>query len=86
MKTSARRWVVTNPPYGERIKVEGKISAFYEKLFAAVAEKLSPDLACFLIPESAKPERLTLPRQWKKVSSLRLSNGGLPVTALLVRT
>ena len=83
---SAPRWVVCNPPYGERIGVEGKLSVFYEKLFDAVAEKVRPERACFLLPDRARPNELKLPRMWKKVSTLRLTNGGLPVTALLVRT
>lgn len=83
--TSAR-WVVCNPPYGERIGVEGKLSHFYEKLFDAVAEKIAPERACFLLPDRARPNELKLPKAWKKVAALRLSNGGLPVTALLVRT
>ncbi|MES2963299.1 MAG: hypothetical protein V4760_05370 [Bdellovibrionota bacterium] len=84
--TDVRRWLVCNPPYGERIGVEGKLSVFYEKFFAAVAEKIRPERACFLLPDRARPNELKLPRVWKKVSMLRLSNGGLPVTALLVRT
>lgn len=86
LPSGPRRWLVCNPPYGERIGVEGKLSSFYEKFFEAVAERVSPERACFLLPDRARPNELKLPKMWKKVATLRLSNGGLPVTALLVRT
>lgn len=84
--SAGERWLVCNPPYGERLGVEGKLSAYYENLFEAVARKVNPSRACLLLPDRARPLQLKLPSMWKKVSSLRLSNGGLPVTALLVRT
>ncbi|MEK7355737.1 MAG: hypothetical protein AAB250_04780, partial [Bdellovibrionota bacterium] len=49
LEKGPRRWLICNPPYGERIGVEGRLSSYYEKLFVAVAEKIRPERACFLL-------------------------------------
>jgi putative N6-adenine-specific DNA methylase len=78
-----KRWLVTNPPYGERLKVEGRLKDYYELLFEACERVTKPDRACFLLPNTADPERLKFPRRWELTASLEFQNGGLPVTALL---
>jgi putative N6-adenine-specific DNA methylase len=78
-----QRWVVINPPYGERLKIKGPLSQFYAKIFATVERVVQPDLACFLLP--AKVGRLDLPRSWKIVEKRSFSNGGIPVIAFVFR-
>lgn len=85
LSTGVRRWVVTNPPYGERLKVKGPLSKYYESLFEAVERVAKPELAAFVLPVKAQPERLKKPRHWRTVSRVRFLNGGIPVMVCLFR-
>ena len=80
---SRSRWVLANPPYGERLKVKGPLDRFYADLFAAVERVAKPDGACFLLPANALSGRLSLPRTWKILAKRRFSNGGIPVVAMV---
>lgn len=80
---SHARWIFSNPPYGERLKIDGEPSAFYEKLFAASERVIQPQRACFLLPAAATKRKLTFPKAWKLVAKRSFSNGGIPVEALL---
>ena len=80
---AGERWLITNPPYGERLKIEGRLKDYYESLFEALEASVRPDRACFVLPDTAKPMQLKAPARWKKPQALRFQNGGLPVTALL---
>lgn len=75
-------WLIANPPYGERLKIEGSLKDYYEKLFAACDEFARPTRACFVLPETAAPTKIRAPRDWKLVDHFRFQNGGLPVVAL----
>ncbi len=77
------RWLICNPPYGERLKIEGRLKDFYERLFESCERVVRPDRACFILPDTANPTQLTAPQTWRLRKSLRFQNGGLPVTALL---
>lgn len=78
-----QRWVLTNPPYGERLKIEGSPNEFYAKLFKAAENVAKPDRACFILPAKAVKGRLELPPSWKVLEKLKFSNGGIPVIAFL---
>lgn len=78
-----RRWLITNPPYGERLKVEEPLEQFYTKLFQACEKIARPELSCFLLPASSG--RLELPHNWKVQEKRRLSNGGIAVIAYIFR-
>jgi 23S rRNA G2445 N2-methylase RlmL len=82
-KTVQARWVIANPPYGERIKIKGNKNEFFEKIFASSEDLAKPQRACFLLPESAHPDRLKSPKGWRRLKILRFSNGGIPVAAVL---
>jgi putative N6-adenine-specific DNA methylase len=77
------RWLIANPPYGERLSVQGGLSAYYESLFAATEKLARPTLACFLLPAKVRPQSIKTPNGWKLVSERPFSNGGLPVIASL---
>ena len=77
------RWLITNPPYGERLKIEGRLKDYYELLFETCERIAQPDRACFVLPDTARPAQLRIPSRWKTAGALRFQNGGLPVTALL---
>lgn len=78
-----RRWVLANPPYGERLKVEGSLKSYYERLLTRIEEVTRPERACFVFPERARPEHFRLPDGWRQIRSLRFLNGGFPVSAVL---
>jgi putative N6-adenine-specific DNA methylase len=77
------RWLITNPPYGERLKIEGRLKDYYELLFESCERAIRPDRACFILPDTARPEKLRAPGRWQLQKTLKFQNGGLPVTALL---
>ncbi len=77
------RWVVANPPYDERLSIEGGLKAFYEKLLTEAVRVARPQLAGFLFPESAHPENLRLPKGWRKLALKKFSNGGIAVSAVV---
>ncbi len=81
LEPETRRWVATNPPYGERLKIRGPLAKYYEELFEAVERVVRPELAAFVLPLKVGPERLRVPRNWRVVTSVRFSNGGIPVAA-----
>lgn len=59
--TERRRWLICNPPYGERLKVNEPLNDFYSKLFKASERVVRPHLACFLLPSVAAKQRFELP-------------------------
>lgn len=77
------RWVITNPPYGERLKVDEPLSTYYGKLFAAAERVAHPDRACFLLPAKAVKGKFALPISWKVLEKRRFLNGGIPVVAFV---
>ncbi len=78
-RAECQRWVINNPPYGERLKVRGSLPEYYAHLFAQCEKVAHPDRACFLLPATAG--RLILPAAWKVLEKRRLSNGGIAVLA-----
>jgi len=77
------RWVMVNPPYGERLKVTKPLPDFYAELFATTERVARPDRACFLIPAKAVHGKFALPAQWKVLAKRRFLNGGIPVVAFV---
>jgi putative N6-adenine-specific DNA methylase len=83
-KTPERqRWVIANPPYGERLHVEGDLSEFYQRLFASAERVAEPDRACFLLPAKVVKGKFILPPAWKVLEKRRFLNGGIPVVAFV---
>ena len=80
------RWLFVNPPYGERLRVDEPLPAYYAKLFAACARVAAPDLVCALLPAAGAKGRLTLPTGWRVVEKRPFVNGGIPVVAFVFRT
>ena len=78
-----QRWIIVNPPYGERIKVDEPLGEFYAKLFATTERIAKPDLCCFLLPSKAASGRLLLPNTWRVLEKRSFSNGGIPVIAFV---
>lgn len=78
-----KRWLITNPPYGERLRVEGRLSDYYAKLFEKAEQVVRPERALFVLPEKVNPQRLRRPPSWKVLGEKRFLNGGYPVVALV---
>jgi putative N6-adenine-specific DNA methylase len=77
------RWLLANPPYGERLKVKEPLLDFYVRLFAAADRVAKPDRACFLLPSKAVKGRFLLPGGWKVLEKRPFLNGGIPVVAFV---
>lgn len=76
------RWLIANPPYGERIKVSGPLHLFYENLFLTCERVAQPERAIFLLSAKVSIQRLKFPREWMLAAHQKLSNGGLAVHAV----
>lgn len=81
--TQNARWLICNPPYGERLKVKEPLAELYVKLFAQAEKVAKPDRACFLLPSKAVKGRFALPVGWKVLEKRPFLNGGIPVTAFV---
>lgn len=77
------RWLIANPPYGERLKIEGRLSDYYARLFETAEKVVHPERAGFILPAKVDASRLQIPRGWRLVENVRFSNGGLPVAAVV---
>jgi putative N6-adenine-specific DNA methylase len=73
------RVVVCNPPYGERLKVQGSLANLYSKLLHVIDQKLKPHKVGVLLPAKSNPRTLRLPEGWQAEATLPFENGGLPV-------
>lgn len=71
--------VICNPPYGERLMVEGPLAAYYSKLVAAIEAQVEPERVGLLLPAKIEARRLVWPQAWRPVSTTHFSNGGIPV-------
>lgn len=78
-----QRWLINNPPYGERLKVNEPLGEFYAKLFATAERVAKPDYSCFILPSQAASGRLLLPNTWRVLEKRSFSNGGIPVLAFV---
>jgi len=77
-----QRWLILNPPYGERLKVKDSLSRYYEDLLQHLA-RFQAQRACLLLPTRGASGRLRLPEGWKVLEKRRFSNGGIPVIAFV---
>jgi putative N6-adenine-specific DNA methylase len=79
-----QRWLIVNPPYGERIKVKGKLADFYSELVQAANRVANPDRACFLFPTKVPFEKVKWPSEWRILARKKFKNGGLDIEAFFV--
>jgi putative N6-adenine-specific DNA methylase len=76
---SGNRVVICNPPYGERMKIEGSLANHFSKLLHMIDQKLKPELIGVVLPSKVNQKNLRLPENWQAHSTLEFENGGLPV-------
>lgn len=73
--------IICNPPYGERLKVEGKRGQFLKNAFEHFT-KLSPYRLGWLIPSDME-DVFKSPQNYRLLSKRRFRNGGLMVSFMI---
>lgn len=71
--------VIMNPPFGERIKIEGSREQYFQDLVRITTDRFSPDVMALLIPQSVKRPSAPRDYNWLKKPVLEVALGGLPV-------
>ncbi|RYZ83152.1 MAG: hypothetical protein EOP06_20470, partial [Proteobacteria bacterium] len=83
IKVSGPCWCVCNPPYGERLRVQGQKEFSYQNMLAQMIQNFSPQKLAILLPEKEAVRSLAVPSGYKSVASPTFSNGGLDVIFLV---
>lgn len=78
-----RVWCLSNPPYGERLHVQGQQVFSYQDLINRMAEKFSAEKVAVLLPEKPLVRGLKPPPGFAKAKQVEFSNGGLEVVFLI---
>lgn len=76
-------WCISNPPYGERLHVQGQEVFSYQNLVNRMANKFTAEKVAVLLPDKAQVRSLKAPPGFKKAHQVSFSNGGLEVLFLL---
>ncbi len=82
-KTLGPVWCLANPPYGERLNVEGQAEFSYQALIQKIADKFAAEKIGVLLPNKTSVRSLKPPEGYKKQKGLTFSNGGLEVLCLI---
>jgi putative N6-adenine-specific DNA methylase len=78
--------IITNPPYGKRLKVEAKLSDFYTKVFADCESFFQPQYAGFLISDDVSLKQIKIPKNWQLSQRLEFRNGGIKVQFVIFKS
>jgi len=76
-------WCLTNPPYGERLHVQGQKEFSYQDLIQRMADKFTAEKIGVLLPNKNIVKQLKPPEGYKKQKEIPFSNGGLEVLFLV---
>ncbi|WP_413291035.1 THUMP domain-containing class I SAM-dependent RNA methyltransferase [Bdellovibrio sp. HCB337] len=76
-------WSISNPPYGERLHVQGQDVFSYQDLINTMASKFGSEKVGVLLPNKTMVRSLLAPSGLRKVKELPFSNGGLDVVFLV---
>jgi putative N6-adenine-specific DNA methylase len=82
-KTLGPVWCLANPPYGERLHVEGQEHFSYQDLIQRMADKFAAEKIGILLPNKTIVKNLETPEGYKKLREKSFSNGGLEVLFLI---
>jgi putative N6-adenine-specific DNA methylase len=77
-------WCVCNPPYGERLRVQGQREFSYDDLLARMAQKFSAEKIGLLLPNKGIVKNIKPPTGYEKILEVPFSNGGLDVLFVTV--
>lgn len=78
-QTALPRLVISNAPYGERIKVSTALSKYYPEIVLKCAENFKPLRMGFILSQKVSVREIKVPEHYKLKSVLNFQNGGLPV-------
>ena len=73
-------YMISNPPYGERIKIQGKRGVFLKELWLKVLTKDQPLKFGMVIPSDFDDLFNSPPSPYKALSKRKFRNGGLMVS------
>ena len=76
-------WCVSNPPYGERLRVQGQKEFSYDDLLLQMIKKFKPQKVGLLLPDKNLVKNIKAPVGFRKSSESSFSNGGLDVVFLI---
>lgn len=77
------RLIITNPPYGKRIKIEGKKALYYKNIIQRIFAKFSPERLGIIIPSEVDIAGLTKIGRLEVTKKLRFFNSGIWVYFLI---
>ncbi len=72
-------WVIVNPPYGERLKVEGSLVDYYSRLCMNIQRVWQPSVVGLIIPRKVGIKKIKTSPHWESQKSWFFQNGGIPV-------
>lgn len=85
-REGCQRWVICNPPYGERLAIDGPQGEYYSQLFLDFERLFQPDWVACLVPRNFDWQQVVLPKSWKIIERRKFLNGGIPVWAMVAKT
>ena len=77
LKPNKKTFAIFNPPFGERLSIEGRPQDYFSKCLQACADKFAPTQIGVLMP--AKAQNCKAPQKYKRSFSAPFKHGGLPV-------
>lgn len=72
--------LITNPPYGKRVKLEGNTKDYFDELMNIYDKNCAPEYMAFLIPKVIPNPKN---KNYRFLDALNFSNGGIDVKLLL---
>ncbi len=76
--------VILNPPYGERIKISGSLTKFYQKILDHLFS-LHPEGLGIVIPIKVDPKHLKTPPSYSLIKVIPFLNSGIKVQFLVFK-
>lgn len=83
VRTEGEVWCLANPPYGERLHVQGQDVFSYQDLLQRLGDKFHAEKIGVLLPNKSLVRSLTAPSGYHKTKEVPFSNGGLDVLFLV---
>lgn len=69
--------VISNPPYGKRIKIMGKKLEFFQKILEQIVSKYGPKKFGIIIPCDIDQEMIKSPFKYQKLKQIKFFNSGI---------
>jgi putative N6-adenine-specific DNA methylase len=79
IKVPEKLFMISNPPYGERLKIAGKRGSFLKNALQIYLTRDKPQRIAWVVPSDMDELFQQLP-DYRTITSIHFKNGGLPVT------